>query len=167
MKSYGMILTALLAGLMLVASVSCYKEGTTAKDPCKGNRAPEVAGPYILKNNVPITDQNPTFAVNETVGVAISFKDKDCNLAGGKIWAAINVVGAKPGDQDFQDYQPIVYIPKWANCEGIVDNNPQSPKLGFDVRLNSGKRVISVGLEDACGARSTKAVETIVEIVKE
>jgi hypothetical protein len=165
-RVFSVAVIAALAILLLLAS-SCWKEGddnSTTDKKCTGNSAPQLHGPYILKNNGIVDPDERTFTAFETIGVAIDYYDSECNLNGGRIWASVNPSDYSTGSEGYQDFQPILNIPSWIGCEGYA-NDTESNILGFDVRLDAGEQTIRVGLEDSCGKRSKEFGEITLSVV--
>lgn len=146
MKRMRWAIWTVTAVFLLMFAVGCSEESDDEEETdldCVGNRAPQVDGPYLVKGGE-IVEGEAVFGVNETIGVAVDFYDADCNLGGGRLWAAI----------DKNDFVPMVSVRQNIPCEGYF---PESV-LGFDIRLQSGQHKVQVALVDACGTASKNAV---------
>lgn len=154
------VLPILAIFVVVALFCSCFREGDESdndeEDLCQNNHPPQLQGPYVIKDNEAVDERE--FSVNENIGIAIDFYDKDCNLDGGSVWVRMDGEG---------EFEPVVYIPSWANCEGYADTGSDVKKLGFNVRLQSGTRKIEIGLTDVCGKRSENAVSTTLTIVND
>ena len=123
---------------------------------CTGNRAPRLSGPFLVKSGEEV--EETTFQAHETIGVAVNFLDKDCNLGGGKVFSAI----VRDGDEGQAEFLPVVLIPENIPCEGYF---PEAT-LGFNMRLDAGSYTLSVGLKDACDEPSNDVVEIKLDVVE-
>ncbi len=146
----GLLLAALLSAWVTACTVDA--ETDDEDNDCDGNRPPQIAGPYLVKGGK-LVDEGTVFAVNEKIGVALDFQDKDCNLGNGQIWASV----------DGDEYRPMVLIRKNIGCSGFF---PETI-LGFDIRLQSGTHEVRVALTDACGTGSTEDVSATINVAND
>ncbi len=143
-----------LAASLATSFVACTVDAETDEndDDCDGNRAPQIAGPFLVQGGEAVP-ADTEFGVNEKIGIAVDFQDKDCNLGNGQIWASV----------DGEEYRPMVLIRENIGCSGFFPNTV----LGFDIRLQSGEHEIRVALTDACGTGSEEDVSATVTVAND
>ncbi|MBZ0273563.1 hypothetical protein K8I61_16105 [bacterium] len=158
------LVLALAAAVFAIAS--CEEEGEGEPEDeslavCRGNERPQIVKLWIIKkigDEIHAFPPGSVFEVNETIGIGMDYRDDDCNLAGGKIFAAVD-------PQAIDDYKPAAYIPSIVACQGAVSEDPDQFILGFNIRLTEGEHRVFVGLEDVCGARTEGADSVLLTIV--
>ncbi|MCC6159565.1 MAG: hypothetical protein IT350_16055 [Deltaproteobacteria bacterium] len=148
------MLLLLAASSLLAAFTACTvdAESDDEENDCDGNRAPQIAGPYLVTGGE-LVDEDTEFSVNEKIGIALDFQDKDCNLGNGQIWASV----------DGEEYRPMVLIRDNIGCSGFFPDTV----LGFDIRLQSGTHEVRMALTDACGPGSEEDVSTTIDVAND
>ncbi|MCL4233431.1 MAG: hypothetical protein KJ042_02815 [Deltaproteobacteria bacterium] len=141
-----------LSSFAALTACTVDAESDDEDNDCDGNRPPQIAGPYLVKGGE-LVEEDTVFEVNEKIGVAIDFQDKDCNLGNGQIWASV----------DGEEYRPMVLVRDNIGCSGFF---PEAV-LGFDIRLQSGRHEIRVALTDACGTGSEEDVSATINVAND